>query len=128
MASAVATVMKAVIEILGAKLERKLRKSAVPVLGYFSTSWSGLGQILAPALESLAGELKDELQVVRLDLDDCPELARRYGITNIPTLLLFSNAVPIAFLDTSLAPQQMKTSLQGLLADYATNPSLGGSG
>jgi thioredoxin 1 len=120
--------MKAVIEILGAEFERELRKSAVPVLVYFSPSWSGLGQILAPALESLADELKDELQVVRLDLDDCPEMARRYGVTNVRALLLFSNTAPIAFLDTSLSPQQMKARLQGLLADYAANPSLEGSG
>jgi thioredoxin 1 len=127
MGSAVAAIMKAVIEISGAELERKLRDGAVPVLVYFSTSWSGLGQILAPALETLAGEIKDELQVVRLDLDHHPELASRYGVTNVPALLLFSNAMPIAFLDASLSLQQMRARLDGLLADYLSNPSLGGS-
>ena len=49
--------MKNVIEISGAQFGREMRTAAQPVLVHFYTSWSGSCRILAPALETLAGEL-----------------------------------------------------------------------
>lgn len=112
--------METVIEIQGDEFERAIPAAAKPVLAHFYTSWCGLCRILAPSLEILAGELEGELQVAKVNLDHCPELARRYGITNIPALILFDNGAPIAYLDAWMSPRQMKAQLQGLLADYAT--------
>jgi thioredoxin 1 len=106
--------MKTVIEIPGVDCERELRSAARLVLAHFYTSWSAQCRILSPSLEALASELEDELQVARVNLDQSPELARRYGITNVPVLILFDNGAPIASLDA------WKAHLQGLLSDYAT--------
>jgi len=46
-------------------------------------------------------------------------LARLYGITSVPTLILFDDGAPVACLDVSMSPLQMQVQLQGLLADYA---------
>jgi len=112
--------MKTLIEIQGKEFEREIRSAAQPVLVHFHTSWCGQCQILAPSLKTLAAELEDELQVAKVNLDHCPELARRYGITNVPALILFDNGVPIASLDAWMSPRQMRAQLHGLLADYAT--------
>jgi thioredoxin 1 len=111
--------MQTVIEIQGEEFERNLRAAAKPVLVHFHTSWSGQCRILAPSLELLAAEMGDKLQVAELNLDQCPELAGRYGITDVPTLILFDDGVPVACLDVWMSPRQMKAQLRGLLADYA---------
>lgn len=118
--------MRTVIEIQSEGFEREIRAVAKPVLVQFCTSWSGQCRILAPSLEALAAELDDEVQVARLDLDHCPELAIRYGITEAPTLILFDNGAPIARLDVSMSPRQLKAQLHGLLGDYAMPPTIGG--
>jgi thioredoxin 1 len=115
--------MKTVIEIQGDEFERAIPAAAKPVLAHFYTSWCGQCRILAPSLEILAGELEGELQVAKVNLDHCPELAKRYGIIDVPTLIFFDNGVPIASLDAWMSPRQMEAQLHGLLADYAT-PSL----
>jgi thioredoxin 1 len=112
--------MKTVSEIRGEAFQRAIQAAAGPVLAHFYTSWSAQCRILTPSLEALASELEDELQVAKVNLDHCPELARGYGINDVPTLILFDNGVPIASLDAWMSPQQMKAQLQGLLADYAT--------
>jgi thioredoxin-like negative regulator of GroEL len=123
MASALDESMKTVIEIEGAEWEHAIRSATRPVLAHFHTSWCGQCRILVPSLEALAAELEDELQVAKVNLDHCPELARRYGFTDVPALVLFDNGAPIALLDPWMSPRQMKAHLQGLLADYAT-PSI----
>ena len=119
MASALDEAMKTVVEIEGAEWEREIPSATRPVLAHFHTSWCGQCRILFPSLEALAAELEDELQVARVNLDHCPELARRYGITGVPALVLFDNGMPVAALDPWMSPRQVKAHLQGLLADYA---------
>jgi len=113
--------MKTVIEIQGEEFEREIRLASLPVLAHFRTSWCGQCRILAPSLVALADALEAELRVATADLDHCPELARRYGITDVPTLILFDTGAPIARLDAWMPPRQMRAQLQGLLADHAMN-------
>ncbi len=113
--------MKTVMEIEGEQLERELGAVAEPVLVHFCASWSGQCRILAPTLEKLAAELGGELRVARVNLDHCPELAGRYGITGVPALILFEAGRPIACIDAAMSPRQMEVELQGLLADYVTH-------
>lgn len=120
MAVAVHESMKTVNRIEGGKWEREIRSATQPVLAHFHTSWCDPCQILSATLEELAVELEGELQAVAVDLDHCPELARRYGITDVPTLILFDSGAPIASLDPRGSPRLLKVRLQGLLADYTT--------
>ena len=105
-------------EIPGLKFEREMGVAARPVLAHFFTSWSEPCRLLAPVLEALADELGDDLEVVAVNLDHCPELARRVGVTAIPALLLFADGQPICALDTAMPLTELKAELHGLLADY----------
>jgi thioredoxin 1 len=111
--------MNNVIEIPGAQFEREMRTAPQPVLVHFYTSSSGQCRILAQSLETLAGELAGELSIRQANLDDHPELAQRYRITDVSTLILFDNGAAIAGFAGSICPGELKAHLLGLLADYA---------
>lgn len=64
--------------------ENLINKDLVMV-DFFAT-WCGPCKMLGPVLESLEG-----IDVVKIDVDECPDLARKYGIMSVPTLMLFSN-------------------------------------
>ena len=60
-----------------------------PVLVDFWAEWCGPCRALAPKLEGVSGQYADSLRVVKLNVDEAPSVAQRYGIRGIPTLILF---------------------------------------
>lgn len=56
------------------------------VLVDFFAEWCGPCKMLAPILENL-----ENIDVVKIDVDECPELAKKYGVMSIPTLIIFKN-------------------------------------
>ena len=64
-------------------------QSKTPVLVDFWAPWCPPCRAIAPSLEELSDELAGKLQVVEVDIDEHPELARRYGVRSIPALKVF---------------------------------------
>ena len=61
------------------------------VLVDFWAAWCPPCRRLAPTVDALAAEYQDRLSVAKVDVDESPDLAQRYGIQSIPTLILFRN-------------------------------------
>ena len=75
------------------------------VLVDFWAEWCGPCRMIAPALEEIAGQLGDKVKIVKLNVDENPNTAAKYGIMSIPTLMLFKNG-EIASRQVGAAPKQ----------------------
>lgn len=65
--------------------------SAETVLVDFFATWCGPCKMLAPVLDSIAENLPENRKIVKIDVDENMEIARKYGVMSIPTLVLFKN-------------------------------------
>jgi thioredoxin 1 len=77
------------LEITAANFEAEVLKSTTPVLIDFWAPWCGPCRMVAPSVEEMATQYAGKLKVGKLNVDDHPSVAQRYGITGIPALLFF---------------------------------------
>ncbi|MCI8659721.1 MAG: thioredoxin [Lachnospiraceae bacterium] len=71
--------------------ESEVLKADKPVLVDFYADWCGPCKMMAPLVEKLADEMEGEAVIGKLNVDDCEEIAMKYSVMNIPTLILFKN-------------------------------------
>ena len=83
-------------EVTDATFETDVLGSDKPVIVDFWAEWCGPCRAVSPILDQIADERSDELRVVKVNIDEEPELAHRYGILSIPTIVLFKGGEPAA--------------------------------
>ena len=79
------------IIISESNFEEEVLKAEQPVLVDFWATWCGPCRMLAPTIAKIAEEQEGKVKVCKLDVDECPTLAARFGISSIPTLMVFEN-------------------------------------
>ena len=95
----------AVGKVSDADFEAEVLKATGPVVVDFWAEWCGPCRMIAPALEEIAGSLNGKVKIVKLNVDENPRTASKYGVMSIPTLMLFKNG-EMASRQVGAAPKQ----------------------
>lgn len=82
---------KNVLSIDDRTFQKEVLESEEPVLIDFTATWCGPCKALAPVVEKLADATVGRLKVAKVDIDDSPQTATRYGIRGAPTIVVFRN-------------------------------------
>ncbi|HSH20274.1 MAG TPA: thioredoxin [Draconibacterium sp.] len=97
------------IEITDANFEELVVKSDKPVMIDFWAVWCGPCRMIAPIVEEMSGEYKDRAVIGKVDVDSNPNVAMKYGIRNIPTVL-FVKGGEVVDKQVGAAPKQAFTA------------------
>ena len=95
----------AVGKVSDASFEAEVLKATGPVVVDFWAEWCGPCRMIGPALEEIAGAMGDKVKILKLNVDENPGTAAKYGIMSIPTLMLFKNG-EVASRQVGVAPKQ----------------------
>jgi len=95
--------------------EKQVLQSEQTVLVDFWAEWCGPCHAVAPVLDQIAAE-RTEIKVVKLNIDEEPEVAQRYGVMSIPTLILFRNGQPAKTVIGAYPKRKLEAELEPALA------------
>jgi thioredoxin 1 len=84
-------VSDAILTLSDATFDESVGSADTPLLIDFWAEWCGPCKMIAPVLEDIAKENSGKLQIAKLNVDDNPNVARRYDVMSIPTLLVFAD-------------------------------------
>jgi len=105
----------ATVKVDNNNFQSEVLNAAEPVVVDFWAEWCGPCKMIAPALEEISNEMSGKVKVVKLNIDDNPELAAQFGVRSIPTLAIFKGG-KVADIKVGAAP---KTALSAWIAGAA---------
>ena len=95
----------AVGKVSDATFDSEVLKATGPVVVDFWAEWCGPCRMIAPTLEEISGSLGAKVKIVKLNVDENPQTAAKYGIQSIPTLMIFKDG-QLASRQIGAAPKQ----------------------
>ncbi|MDH7503175.1 MAG: thioredoxin [Verrucomicrobiota bacterium] len=106
--------MSNINEITKDQFQTEVLNANQPVLVDFYAPWCGPCRAMGPVLDALAAEFAGRAKLVKVNVDDAPELAAEYGITGVPTLIFFNNGNIVDSI-VGMAPQRvLRSKLESL--------------
>lgn len=74
--------------------EETVLKSKTPVLVDFYADWCTPCKMMSPIIEEIAKDFKDKIMVLKINIDESPDIAQKYSVMSIPTIILFKDGEP----------------------------------
>ena len=102
--------MKEPIHVSEENFDKTVLQSPVPVIVDFWAPWCGPCRMVAPVLDKLAGEYENKIIVAKVNTDDNPEWAMKYGVQGIPTMLFVANG-KVVHRQVGVVPEKMLRSV-----------------
>ena len=81
-------------QITSADWQAKVLDASEPVLVDFFATWCGPCKMMAPVIDEVAAEKADAVSVYKIDIDENPDIAQKYGVMSIPTFIAFKGGEP----------------------------------
>ena len=106
------------IDVDSSSWEKQVLESNLPVIVDFWAPWCPWCRRLMPDFDSLSGEYSGRLVFAKVNADESPEIASRYGVQGLPTLKFFCAGRPIAEIVGYLPRNSLKMQLDGMLSMY----------
>jgi thioredoxin 1 len=103
------------VEVNDSSFDQMVLQSKTPVLVDFWAPWCGPCRMVAPIVEELAGEYEGKVTMVKLNVDENPQIASQYGIMSIPTLLIFKDGAPVSNIVGFRPKAELKRNLDDVL-------------
>ncbi|MDR2747571.1 MAG: thioredoxin [Treponema sp.] len=103
------------ITITSENFETEVAASPIPVLIDFWADWCGPCKMIGPFIDQLAGEYEGRLKVGKVNVDEQGELAGRYGIVSIPTLIVYKGGSPVQQQIGAVPKQQIEALFKDLV-------------
>ncbi len=104
------------VDVTEKTFDQDVLKAKTPMLVDFWAPWCPPCLAVAPILEELAEEYEGKIGIARLNVDEAPTLSARYGVSAIPTMLLFKEGEPIGQLIGFRPKAELKKALDEILA------------
>ncbi len=104
------------LKVTSGSWEQDVLKSDGLILVDFWAVWCGPCQMVAPVVEEIAAEYKDKMKVCKLNTDENPDVASKYRIMGIPTLMFFKNGAAVDQVVGAVPKAQLKSKIDSLLA------------
>lgn len=104
-----------VVNVTSATWEDEVIKNSGLVMVDFWAAWCGPCRIIAPTVEDIAKEYSGKIKVAKLNTDENPDVASRYKIMGIPTLIFFKNGERVDQVVGAVPKPQLKSKIDSLL-------------
>ncbi|MFA6550269.1 MAG: thioredoxin [Candidatus Gracilibacteria bacterium] len=102
------------IHIKDADFEQEVLKSDLPVLVDFFAQWCGPCKMMGPLIDELSEGYVGKVKIFKMDVDENPQTAMKYGIQSIPTLIFFKGGEPVDSAIGFQSKDALKTKLDAL--------------